>query len=461
MNNEKQLVTGKVINTRYLAKLREAKMQVNNEHKKRAIYARVSTKEQAMTGFGIDAQLSNIKSSLRLQGVNLDDVELYIDDGYSAKNLNRPNMQKLLQDVMEQKINEIIIYKLDRLARNVIDTYELLQFFLDQQCELKAVVDNLDIHSANGRLLVGVLAIIAQWERETISERTIDAVIEMLIQGRYPFGQIPFGWDKDADGYLHINEKEAGYIVFCANLAVAGNTMKEIEYKAQIEYPDYIKRSETIKRLLLRTLNIGKLIYLNEEYSCPPILNEKQYNKVILMINKRYKVRDEDNYYFGNKIKDACGEICERTSTNKKLKVGMKKYYYYYCAKCKKRISQDRLVEATLVRICSNSEHKLHNAKIKQLTNRLHKLDTKASIIYREYSVDQLDAKTYGSMLGNLEKEKEKIITRLQMLQRGFVLTTHEWKNMSNRQRKIYIDEYVYEIIVDVTLGVVISITFI
>ena len=57
---------------------------------------------------------------------------------------------------------------------------------LIKKCELKAIVDNLDIHSANGRLLVGVLAIIAQWERETIRERVVDTQIEMLEEGRYP-----------------------------------------------------------------------------------------------------------------------------------------------------------------------------------------------------------------------------------------------------------------------------------
>ena len=88
------------------------------------------TKEQAISGFGIDVQIANIKSQLKNQGIDPNDVEFYVDDGYSAKNLNRPAMQRLLVDILAGKVNEILIYKLDRLARNVIDTYELLQFLL-------------------------------------------------------------------------------------------------------------------------------------------------------------------------------------------------------------------------------------------------------------------------------------------------------------------------------------------
>ena len=316
-------------------------------------------------------------NKLQADGIDINTVEVYIDDGFSAKSLNRPAMQRLLKDILDDKVNEVLIYKLDRLARNVIDTYELLQFFIDQKCELKAVVDNLDIHSANGRLLVGVLAIIAQWEREVIKERASDANEEMLNQGKYPFGQVPFGYNRDPEGYLHIDLQAAEYIRYCFELAMSGNTMKEIEHIAPLKYPEFQKKAEVIRNMLLRTINYGVYEFEDKEYELPGIVSKRTYEKAKRMIYKRYKETDPSKYYFGNKITDTCGKICERKSTSKKLKEGVKKYYYYVCPECQKRISQDRIVEATLSRIAVYAREQQEMKSQNYLYRRLRTLDKK------------------------------------------------------------------------------------
>lgn len=90
-NSINNIPTNGTIDTKFLIKLRESKEQ-DLGSKKRAAYARVSTKEQVVSGFGIDVQIANIKSQLKNQGIDPNDVEFYVDDGYSAKNLNRPAM---------------------------------------------------------------------------------------------------------------------------------------------------------------------------------------------------------------------------------------------------------------------------------------------------------------------------------------------------------------------------------
>ena len=77
------------------------------------------------------------------------------------------------------------MYKLDRLTRSVIDTYKLLYELQEHNCQLIAVIDQLDINSANGRMIVGILAVFAQWEREVIQERTLDGLQAMVNQGKY------------------------------------------------------------------------------------------------------------------------------------------------------------------------------------------------------------------------------------------------------------------------------------
>lgn len=123
-------------------------------------------------------------------------VNVYIDDGYTAKNLNRPGMKKILDKVSNNQIKAIYIYKLDRLSRSVTDIYNMLTFFLDHNCDLNAIADNINIQSANGRLFIGILAIIAQWESEVISERTLNAIQEMVNQGNYPLGTVIFGYER-------------------------------------------------------------------------------------------------------------------------------------------------------------------------------------------------------------------------------------------------------------------------
>ena len=450
-----------VIDTKYLIKLREDRSKTKDDVKKRAIYVRVSTREQALTGYGADAQITNIMNRLKADGIDISSVQVYVDDGYSAKTLNRPEMQRLLKDVLDGKVNEIIIYKLDRLARNVIDTYELLQFFIDQQCELKAIVDNLDIHSANGRLLVGVLAIIAQWEREVIRERTIDAIEEMLSQGKWPFGQVPFGYERDENDYLREKAREGEYIRYCIELAISGDTMKEIEYKAPMEFPEFQKKSEVIKNMLLRTLNYGEYEYEGKIYKFHGITTKMKYDKVVKMINKRYKETDPSKYYFGNKIKDACGNICERKSTSKKLKDGIKKYYYYVCSECRQRIPQERLVEATLSRIAIHSYELNETKKEQNIKRRLRTLDEKIKEAYKMYIAEKIDGKVYGSLINEIDKEREKLLRKLNIRSIGKYIDTEKWNDMSDGDRKQYIEEYVKEIIVDVSLKSIISIEYI
>ena len=433
-----------VIDTKYLTKLREERTKNTALVKKRAVYARVSTREQALTGYGIDAQLSNIMNKLQADGIYINTVEVYIDDGFSAKSLNRPAMQRLLKDILDDKVNEVLIYKLDRLARNVIDTYELLQFFIDQKCELKAVVDNLDIHSANGRLLVGVLAIIAQWEREVIKERASDANEEMLNQGKYPFGQVPFGYNRDPEGYLHIDLQAAEYIRYCFELAMSGNT----------------KKAEVIRNMLLRTINYGVYEFEDKEYELPGIVSKRTYEKAKRMIYKRYKETDPSKYYFGNKITDTCGKICERKSTSKKLKEGVKKYYYYVCPECQKRISQDRIVEATLSRIAVYAREQQEMKSQNYLYRRLRTLDKKTKNAYQDYVSAKIDAKVYGMLVNKLEEEKEKIMKKLSIKTTGRDMNTEKWSSMSDKERKNYIEYYVKEIIVDTSLKAAISIEF-
>jgi DNA invertase Pin-like site-specific DNA recombinase len=109
-----------------------------------------------------------------VQGAEL--FEVIIDGGESAKNLNRPGLQRLLTLVNGGKVTAVIIAKLDRLTRSVKDLCSLLELFEKRGVALISVAESLDTASAAGRLVITIMAAVSQWEREAIGERTRDAL---------------------------------------------------------------------------------------------------------------------------------------------------------------------------------------------------------------------------------------------------------------------------------------------
>ncbi len=131
---------------------------------------RVSTEKQADVGVSVDAQAAKIRAMAVVQGANLADV--IIDAGESAKSLQRPGIARLLVLVDEGAVETVIIAKLDRLTRSVVDLAELLKRFERRGVSLVSVADALDTRSAAGRLVLNIMVSVSQWERETIGERT-------------------------------------------------------------------------------------------------------------------------------------------------------------------------------------------------------------------------------------------------------------------------------------------------
>lgn len=137
-----------------------------------------------------------------VQGAEL--VDLVVDGGESAKSLNRPGMERLLQAVDRGEVEAVIIAKLDRLTRSVKDLAVLLERFQRRGVALVSVAESLDTGTASGRLVLNIMTAVSQWEREAIGERTRDAMGHMKACRRR-VGTVPFGFHLAADG-KHVEE---------------------------------------------------------------------------------------------------------------------------------------------------------------------------------------------------------------------------------------------------------------
>jgi len=170
------------------------------------VYIRVSTEEQAAEGFSIAAQREKLLAYLQSQGWVLHDI--YADEGCSAKNMERPELARLLSDVRNGKLDVVLVYRLDRLTRSVLDLYQLLQEFDRHQVRFKSCTEVYDTTTAIGRLFITLVAALAQWERENLAERVKLGMGQMVRERKRPGGPPPYGY-AIRDGQLHIRDEEA------------------------------------------------------------------------------------------------------------------------------------------------------------------------------------------------------------------------------------------------------------
>jgi DNA invertase Pin-like site-specific DNA recombinase len=144
-------------------------------------YARVSTEEQAREGVSLEAQEAKLRAYAELYELDL--VEVVVDAGYSAKTLVRPGLQTVLTGLEAGRAGGLLVAKLDRLTRSVRDFSTLLETYFKSRFTLLSVADQVDTRSASGRLMLNLLTSMAEWERETIGERTAAALAHKKAQG--------------------------------------------------------------------------------------------------------------------------------------------------------------------------------------------------------------------------------------------------------------------------------------
>jgi site-specific DNA recombinase len=196
-----------------------------NEIQSVAIYCRVSTEEQATEGYSISAQLQTLRQYVHLYGWQI--AEEYVDEGISGKDIKgRPAMQRLISDVDKDKFQAVLVWKISRLSRNMLDTLVLLDKFEDYDVKFISYSENFDTGSPIGRLVVQLMASIAEMERNTLSENVKLGMTQRAREGSWN-GGVVFGYDS-IEKELILNPKEAEIIQLIFNLCAEGKGLKAI-----------------------------------------------------------------------------------------------------------------------------------------------------------------------------------------------------------------------------------------
>ncbi len=232
--------------------------------KKVGIYIRVSTQEQAEEGYSIPAQRERLIAYCRAKDWNI--VDIYVDGGYSGSNLDRPGIQKLIADVGKDKLEVVLVYKLDRLSRSQKDTLYLIEdVFLAHGVDFVSMNESFDTATPFGRAMIGILSVFAQLERETIKERSLMGRMERAKEGLFHGGgNAPIGYDY-IDGRLVVNQYEAMQVREVFDLYLSGlgadaiaKAMHDKGYKHK--HGDW-RYASAVTNVLANPLYAGKITY--------------------------------------------------------------------------------------------------------------------------------------------------------------------------------------------------------
>ena len=322
-----------------------------------AIYTRKSTDEGLEQEFNsLDAQRESAEAYIASQQHEGWDClpDQYDDGGFSGGNMERPAVQRLLADIEAGKIDCVVVYKVDRLSRSLLDFARMLETFEQHNVTFVSVTQQFNTATSMGRLILNVLLSFAQFEREMISERTRDKIAATRRKGKWSGGMPLLGYDV-VDTKLLVNEDEAARVSAIFELY--------LEHKSLIATATQLtRRGWTTKRWTTRKGNprggrpfdktslhkvltnvtyLGKVKYKDEihEGEHPAIVSQELFDRVqaVLQRNGRSGGSHVRNR-FGALLKGLlhcrpCGCSMAPTHTKK----GNRRYRYYVCVNAQKR----------------------------------------------------------------------------------------------------------------------------
>ena len=205
-------------------------------------YIRVSTERQVAEGVSLDAQRAKIEAWCLLNDFDL--VAVHVDAGISGKGMkNRPGLQAALDDC--RKGSALVVYSLSRLARSTRDTLDISDRLNKAGADLVSLSEKIDTTSAAGKMIFRLLAVMAEFERDQIIERTTAAMQFKKSRGEKTGGAMPYGHELADDGVvLVVNTEEQIVIDQARSLKASGLSLRKIA--AELQRRGFVSRAGTM-----------------------------------------------------------------------------------------------------------------------------------------------------------------------------------------------------------------------
>jgi len=325
-----------------------------------AVYTRKSTDEGLDQAFNsLDAQREAGEAYIASQrGEGWRCLpDRYDDGGYTGGNLERPALQRLLADIEAGRVDCIVVYKVDRLSRSLLDFARIMEALEKHRVSFVSVTQQFNTTSSMGRLTLNILLSFAQFEREIISERTRDKIAATRRKGKWSGGKPMLGFDVDPQGgRLVVNEDEAARVraifdLYLEHETLAG-TVEALDARGwtnkrwitQDGHAASGKRFDkpSLHRLLTSVLYLGKITYKNEvhEGEHPALVRRDVFDRVQQLLRRNGTtgsphVRNRFGALLKGRIRCVpCGCAMVPTHTTRN---GTRRYRYYVCANAQRR----------------------------------------------------------------------------------------------------------------------------
>lgn len=172
-----------------------------------AIYSRKSV----FTGKGesIENQVEMCKQYIfsKFDNVSDNNIRIYEDEGFSGKNTDRPQFQKMINDIKQKEINCVVCYRLDRISRSVSDFSSLIEELSDRNISFISIKEEFDTSTPMGKAMMYIASVFAQLERETLAERVHDNMLMLARDGRWLGGTTPMGFTSEKVNEIFMDGK--------------------------------------------------------------------------------------------------------------------------------------------------------------------------------------------------------------------------------------------------------------
>jgi site-specific DNA recombinase len=319
-------------------------------------YVRVSSQRQATEGDSLVAQQHEIEQEVefrkRRENLNIESLEFYIDAGKSAKDQNRPQLQRLKRDIAAGKIDLVICFKLDRITRSLKDFVDLWALFAEHDVNVSSLREKFDTSMPTGEAMVQLIMVFAQLERKMTAERTFSIMRDRADRGLWNGGHV-LGYRSRPDdpGKLEIDAVGAEIVrrIFDSfeEFGSAGAVTRRLN-DLGIRLPTYRTRADKLRggNLFTKQKVIGILrnaIYLGhihwgesvKENCHDPIITGQQFDRVQLqlgnMLVRRMNLKKPKGraYLLSGLLRCQCGAHMVGASAHGRTDVN----YYYTCTR--------------------------------------------------------------------------------------------------------------------------------
>lgn len=306
-----------------------------------AVYVRKSTEHGLGQAFNsLDNQEQSCKAYIASQAFNnWEYVRTYTDAAISGGTMERPALKQMLDDISKGLINTVVVYKVDRLSRSILDFHNMMKYFDKYNCNFVSITQAFDTSTSMGKLTLNMLLSFAQFEREVSSERVRDKIRASKAKGLWMGGNPPLGYDIK-DKKLVINEAEAQQVKQLFE--------KYLELQSFVDTTTYARRIgittkhwhttknkpmggrplklHNLHLILTNKIYIGLITHkklgtaVRGEHS--PIISEELFNQVQEIIKSRKNTREKTSpspNIFSTKVFSASGERFYNQRSNQNM----------------------------------------------------------------------------------------------------------------------------------------------